>query len=376
MATRLNRALVPAAWLFYLVIVFEIVYMTSPVAVYYYGAYGPTLNFLRHSELTAWLTQFFLPHFAVTSSAILNHLAPLGWFLLVVGFVIFAVSAWQIYSAKLTRKGAVTGGLYALIRHPQYCGFSIMGLGTLLLWPRFLVLVMYITMLFSYFLLACAEEGSCEKQFGERYLQYKQRTSMFLPTQLFRSDRMRLLPRSGWKRGLTILALYAVTIALSVATAFLLRDFALSRLPTWSSADMAAIATAPLSREEIGQALNLAMAHPEVRSRLEHAGYGSGQKFLAYLVPLDWFFVDLPLEAETRGHGHYHPPNFNREDHKILFAKANGVSPRALVGQEILRRTVGMTPVVVVRIGRSGKVLAVEEPPAHVRWGDIPMPLF
>jgi hypothetical protein len=50
--TRLNRALVPAVWLFYVAIVFEILYMVSPFALYYYSAYGLWLKMFHQSSWT------------------------------------------------------------------------------------------------------------------------------------------------------------------------------------------------------------------------------------------------------------------------------------------------------------------------------------
>ena len=81
-----------------------------------------------------------------------------------VGLFLFLLGAGQIYMAKLLRKGAVTGGLYKYVRNPQYTAFSIMGLGVLLIWPRTIILVMYMTMLFAYFYLARREERECQKK--------------------------------------------------------------------------------------------------------------------------------------------------------------------------------------------------------------------
>ena len=37
-----------------------------PFALYYYAAYGPSLNVLHRSPWTSWLTDFLLPHFSYT----------------------------------------------------------------------------------------------------------------------------------------------------------------------------------------------------------------------------------------------------------------------------------------------------------------------
>lgn len=51
----------------------------------------------------------------------------------------------------------------------------------LLLWPRFLVLIGYLTMLFLYAVLARWEETQCLAQYGESYRRYLERTGRFLP---------------------------------------------------------------------------------------------------------------------------------------------------------------------------------------------------
>ncbi len=54
MSTTVNKTSKPAARIFYLVIVFEIIYMVSPFRIYYYSTYGPSLNFLpRPQKATA-----------------------------------------------------------------------------------------------------------------------------------------------------------------------------------------------------------------------------------------------------------------------------------------------------------------------------------
>ncbi|MFQ5771147.1 MAG: methyltransferase family protein [bacterium] len=177
MSNKIKKAFVPAAWLFYLIIGIEIIYMISPFAIYYYSTYGPSLNFLHTLPQTAWLSGFFLPHYVNTSSFLLNSYQIVGWILVLVGFLFFLIGAGQIYYCKFTKKGAVTGGIYKFIRHPQYVAFAVMGFGLLLAWPRFTVLIMYVTMLFVYFFLAKKEEKECEEKFGESYKTHQARIS-------------------------------------------------------------------------------------------------------------------------------------------------------------------------------------------------------
>jgi protein-S-isoprenylcysteine O-methyltransferase Ste14 len=140
--------------LLYLMIGFEILYMISPFALYYYSVYGEGLSFVSDIPTFAWLTRFFLPHIAKTASTFLNVLVGVGWALASIGMTAFCIGAGQIYYYKFTRKGAVTGGIYNLIRHPQYVSLAVCGFGLLLVWPRYLVLLSFITMLFAYYFLA------------------------------------------------------------------------------------------------------------------------------------------------------------------------------------------------------------------------------
>lgn len=141
-----------AIWVFYLLIAFEIIYMISPFGIYYYSIYGKGLNFLSGNQFTAWMSSFFLPHIVETSSHVLNIFKDVGWVLAVLGFLAFFIGAGQIYYYKFSKKGAVIGGIYKYIRHPQYVSLSICSFGLLLVWPRYLVLIMFITMLFTYYL--------------------------------------------------------------------------------------------------------------------------------------------------------------------------------------------------------------------------------
>ncbi|MGH8655080.1 MAG: hypothetical protein ACREYE_24205 [Gammaproteobacteria bacterium] len=56
----------PSFWALNLIIVFEILFMISALALYFYSLYGPVLRVFNGSEETAWLTQFFLPHIYYT----------------------------------------------------------------------------------------------------------------------------------------------------------------------------------------------------------------------------------------------------------------------------------------------------------------------
>ncbi len=89
------------------------------------------------------------------------------------------ISGWQnVYKSK----GLITGGIYAHVRHPQYLGIFLTTLAFLIQWPTLLALVMWPILIVMYYRLAGREERELEARFGKKYLTYKRRVPMFLPS--------------------------------------------------------------------------------------------------------------------------------------------------------------------------------------------------
>ncbi|MER3446678.1 MAG: hypothetical protein C4291_07440 [Candidatus Dadabacteria bacterium] len=365
--TGIKRILRPAAWFFYLVVVCEILFMISPFALYFYSVYGPTLNFFNRSSITAWLTQFFLPHISRTTSPMLNSIHWLSGLLILTGIVLFLAGAIPIYWAKFRHKGAVTGGLYVIIPHPQYVGLGVLGSGTLLLWSRFIVLITYITMLFLYDILARWEEEQCLARFGESYRDYRARTGMYLPQSL--SKRIPwILPASGGKRVLANFVIYAAVLVSTVIIAFGLRDYSLSKISVFYTNDATVLSPAPLTDQELRAAYNVAVADTRVREALRMARQ---KKLIVYVVPQDWYLVDLPMETvrNVPGYGHYEPMNFDRQHYKLLFARVRTYNA-GVAGRDIIKDAYGRDPIVLVKVDTiSARVTGIEIPPPHVYCG-------
>jgi len=53
----------------------------------------------------------------------------MGSVLLALGMATFLICAIQVYANKILRRGAVFSSLYSIIRHPQYAGLGIAGIG-------------------------------------------------------------------------------------------------------------------------------------------------------------------------------------------------------------------------------------------------------
>lgn len=366
--------LLKPASLFYVAIGLEILFMISPAALYFYSLYGPALNFLDQWSGTAWLSQFFLPHISTTRSAVLNALPKVGGASLMIGIIVFVAAAIQIYNAKFRRLGLVTNGLYRYSRHPQYVGLALLGLGALLLWPRFLVLIAYVLMLFLYRSLAASEERRCEAGFGDRYREYENQTDRFLPVfppwKSFAAigiTQPSVQPRRSW------LLQTIATLMVCLAMAFGLREYALANITAHYQTRAAVLSPALLSDHELLVSYRTALNEPGIRQIMSS---NTETPLLIHVVPEAWHLADLPLEAESVHGGHDTPENFDRRYYKVLFSRVRSHQAHA-AEKTIVRSAYGIQPLRLVSVDiRTGTITATVTPPAHVRWGDISTPLF
>ena len=361
----------PAVWGFYFVVVLEFLFMISPFALHFYSAYGPTLNFLHLSPVTAWLTGFYLPHFSTTASPVINNLKSIGFFLAEVGLVLFVVGAIQIYGSKLLRRGAVTGGLYRIVRHPQYLALTILGFGVTLIWPRFLVLLSFVAMLFVYYSLARWEERQCEAKFGDSYREYQQRTGMIFPRLPRRDSKREPRARRSWQRMALTFAVIAVIV---LAVAFGLRRYSFSQVATVLTDDVAMLSPTQLDPEEIR------LAYETARNDVDTDKLLKGEpKLLAYVVPADWFLPDLPLHTEEeirRVGGGHRTPGLDSRKYRVLFTRPR-LHAKEASGGDIVLKAYGHEPLAIVRVDLETESIISHDPvPDHVIWGDIPTPLF
>lgn len=252
-----------AAFLAYLVITLEMLFMVTPFALYYYSFYSPLLAGSLSLPAIAWLPAFFLPHLS-------SELVPsVGGLLFLLGLVGFFLSASQLYYAKFRGRGVVQGGLYKRIRHPQYLFLGLAGVGLLIVWPRFILLIAYVNMLWFYYLLARSEERRIEATYGEVYRQQRRRTSMFLPGEPGGHLVRRLFAwiRAGRTR---LLVLYCLSLAGAIGAAFVLRELTFKLTTHLSLFDrrIAAISFQSGGERELRQLIESAEDAEEVRRRI------------------------------------------------------------------------------------------------------------
>ena len=75
----------------------------------------------------------------------------------------------------------VQNGPYALVRHPMYFGALVLSIGSVLVFPTWVVLILCVSMMFSLTMRAGREEAVLAERFGEAWERYKRRTRFMIP---------------------------------------------------------------------------------------------------------------------------------------------------------------------------------------------------
>ncbi len=252
--------------LLYAAATLEMIIMVTPFAAYFYTVYTPLFHGLDQSAVTAWLPQFFLPHLAHTKIGLFRGVEWLGVVLALVGLVGFFACAIQLYYGKFVKKQLVSGGLYGRVRHPQYLMLMVGGLGFLLLWPRFFILLTYLMMLGLYYILARHEEETIKARYGSVTDDYLARVPMFNP---FRSpDRQakhQPMPRA---KAFTV---WIVIVVVSLGLAFGLRAIAVSQLYAvqMDSPDVTALSFREMDDDSIRTIAQTVLRSPPLQAFLQ-----------------------------------------------------------------------------------------------------------
>lgn len=383
----------------YGLVMIEVVIMISPFAFYWYSLYAPTLQDLHRWRATAWMENFFLPHAVITTSATLELLRwQIGGWAFGLGLLSALICGIQVYSAKLLKRKAAHSWMYAYIRHPFYLSLAVAGFGLLTIWPRIIILILYLGMLFLYFFLARFEEKQVEANHPE-YAEYRKRTGMFLPGnpggKLFRLF-------LGWipSRGLALGVSSAVIVALVLGGALAARRHTIRHAATdLLPADrILAIAVWPTPPQKIQQVVSVALADPQVRAALAKEGDAA---FTAHLLPRDYGMVSMFADV---GINHrmfskvsvrrltslvgfaipsVDPRHVNRimgtpqDNYKVVFSRVDEPGDTTLPVADVTDLSAKMTPVVIANVdGANPVVESVLIPPRRSFWGDIAMPMF
>jgi protein-S-isoprenylcysteine O-methyltransferase Ste14 len=392
------------------IVALEFVIMISPFAFVFYAALNPFLLVLNQSAITRWLTAFFLPHMVVPPDAFLRTLRVSGSVAFLGGMFVFLVCAIQVYAGKWFRPGVAQRGLYTLVRHPQYLALAVAAWGLVVMWPRFLTLMLFAVMLFLYYLLARDEERRMLNRFGESYGAYMARTGMFLPRAIERALGRRGQARSPLTFGKAV-AVLLVLLGVCIGSGFILRAYTVRHLPLAQVAGVDVIAITskdlPAARELLPSVLADAGVAPKLQGVQGRAAY----RLLAYFIPIDYVMQGMiadtgpewklfehhktfrmiteyilhPFAHLTGGHQHmagmmHHDASLHNSPamkRRIIILDISSdrhplVSPADDFGINVHR-----TPLLFVDVHlHTGEVLQVKDLPTGSGWGNVPTPMF
>jgi protein-S-isoprenylcysteine O-methyltransferase Ste14 len=385
--------------LVYFVAALEIVIMISPFAFLFYSVFNPILLGLNASAWTRWLTAFFLPHMLVPPTPLLIALRVLGSVLFIVGALVFLVCAVQVYLGKILRSGVASRGLYAVVRHPQYTGLAMAGIGLTILWPRFLTLMFLAVMMFLYYLLAKDEEQRMLRRYGDGYRTYLEQTGMFLPRLSGRHAPSR--PLVPWK----VVAVLVALIGGAAAAGFGLRAYTAAHLPLITINGIDAMSVLPGDLPLAANLIAGAQSDPRVGETLSSMKAARGDRILAYIVPVNYImqgmiadtgpewrlfqrhqtlamisdYIFNPIGHLRGGHtGHTGPITHDSAEMKrrIIFVQISGKQPLTSAAADF-----GInhkrTPRFFVDVHlHTNEVLQVRDTPQGTGWGKVPTPMF
>jgi protein-S-isoprenylcysteine O-methyltransferase Ste14 len=393
-----KKALLRSALVLYFVIAFEVLIMISPFAGFFYSVFNPVLLAFAQHAGTRWLSAFYLPHMVLPQDPFLQFLRVTGSVLFVLGLAVFLICAAQIYTAKVRKKGAVLGGLYSSIRHPQYLALAVAGLGLSILWPRFLTIVLWLVMVFVYYFLAKDEERRMLNAHEATYRASMMKTGMFLPSSVEKA----IVPRSGTGRVLLGVALAGFVLG----AAFLLRIYTVDQLTLWSKAPNAsAVAILPEDGFKMDHRMGDILGLKEVKERMQDS-----KRYLIYFIPRD--YIMQGMIADTGGtwklfeQHHslsmisdwvFHPFRHLREGHHAMHSGMQMQHHDDAGGNGVVRRLIFLSiedvPVLkpsdlfainALRVPQfyvdvevhALKLLDVKDLPHGSGWGTVPTPVF
>jgi protein-S-isoprenylcysteine O-methyltransferase Ste14 len=351
---------------------------------------------------TRWLSAFFLPHMVVPPDAFLKFVRVTGSVLFVAGLSVFILCALQVYTNKFLKRGTALKGLYSIIRHPQYVGLALAGIGLAILWPRFLTIVLWLVMIGLYYLLSKDEERRMLKTYPETYGAYMEKTGMFLPKKIERP-----LSPSGI---MGKIALFALITAFTIGSVFFLRYYTVKHLPIWaqnlngSGPHVVALALMPDDAQKMEHRMNDILSMEEVRAKLSNNG-----NYLVYFIPADYImqgliadtgdewrlyrrhftlsrFMDWVLHPFSHLAGHHHSANMETPGHtpdgmemgvvrRLIFLNvSDGVisQPSDFFSINAKRVPQFMVDVDVHNL----KLIQVKDLSPETGWGKLPTPMF
>ena len=231
---------------------------------------------------------------------------------------------------------------------------------------------MFVTMVFAYWLLASIEERECETKFGKSYMDYKNRTNMFLPFRIKFLSKIPF-PQTG-KKKIAVAAAYFITLFSVVGIAFGLQAFSINSLHSFTTDNSVNIAVSRMPDERINDVLQIVKADSRVIYILSN--FDEDTQFLNYILPTEWFAAEIPMNEIGVGRGHHSPRNYDDNVYKIIITRVITRNDGAPI-ENLLTNVRSIEPIAELWIDISGQsVIQILDMPDYIRYEGIPVAIF
>jgi hypothetical protein len=291
----------------------------------------------------------------------------------------------------------VTSGTYGYVRHPQYLCLSISAFGLFTMWPRTIIFLLFVGMLFAYYFLARVEERRMQV-LDPGYAEYMRGTGMFLPGNP--GGRLFKLLFGGMQDQRLAARLAVVSSACMILLAGAgLRAYTLGHLSrTTDSANTEIISVYSMPPEDMQRVVALALSDARVQGALQHERSAT---FVVHILPHDYGMMGMFADV---GSHHMRPGNIrlsgfkylvaclfpfldvhqrtdlmgsDSQEYRLIFSRVDGPDGRPVPLEQILELSAKMTPVYIADVNSvSGHVGETIAPPHQSFWGDVKMPIF
>lgn len=383
--SKYKKRLLNLAWVPYIIILFEMLYMATPFAAFFYSVYQFPLKFLNENAVTAWLIQTIIPHFIETNNNFLHLLNDAGWIMMAIGAIVFVIGFVQIYYSKFAKKGAVTGGIYNVIRHPQYAAWILFGIGMSLVWSRLIVWIMFVSMTFLYYLLARAEERECMEKYPETYPPYFNKTGMFIPKFISFGRVNVTFSKNKFLYWTTFFLIYVCVVSITIFSAITLRNYTISKMSTTYGKDYIAVSVSYISPKITKKTIDIMLGDSAVQDDISKF-FIDGDAKIFYIMPQSWIITELgmatdlydgydPQDPQGSTVSHGNPEDTAPTKKRVLISLAKLIQETEPSG--ILNYMKQQIPKLYIDIDiEKGEVISISKPPQEGIYSNIPVPVY
>src|SRR5262249_16275186 len=291
----------------------------------------------------------------------------------------------------------VTSGAYGYVRHPQYLCLSISAFGLFTMWPRMIIFLLFVGMLFAYYFLARVEERRMLTLYPG-YAEYMRGTGMFLPGNP--GGRLFQLLFGGVhnQRVGHQLAIGSSALLLLIA-GIGLRAYTLSHLSRFGgTANIEVISVYPMRPQEMQHMVAMALADSRIQQALQREQPAT---FVVHILPHDYGMIGMFADV---GSHHMRPGNIHLsgfkylaacllpfldvhqrtdimgsegQEYRLVFSRVDDPDGRPMPLKQIFELRAKMTPVYIDDLNSiSGNLSETIDPPRRSFWGDVKMPIF